>query len=144
MTTEEQEGVSADLLKAASTMPKNEVVETFNPLEKIPTLTVGQDFAVGMTIAGWVDETQTLASHKFKFSQKRNAEGVPTSLRHVLRIGSPTGEKLGIWSCGELKLAFEKLPAGTFIAITYKGKGENASGQEQHFFEFKRGASKLN
>lgn len=138
---EQQEGVPADLLKQATSIPKDVGnLEAYNPMENIPTLTVGGDFAEGMTVAGYVEETQILASPKFKFSNTKNEKGVPTSLRHVLRVGSPTGPRLGIWSCGELRVAFEKLTPGTFISITYKGKGENAKGQDQHFFELQRQA----
>lgn len=144
MSNEENQGVPADLLKQASTIPRDVRVESYNPMENIPTLTVGGDFEEGATVAGYFEETQILASHKFKFSTTKNAEGVPTSLRHVLRVGSPTGPRLGIWSCGELRMAFEKLTPGSFISITYKGKGENSKGQSQHFFELQRSAPAMN
>jgi hypothetical protein len=136
---EQQEGVPADLLKQASQMPKGVKLEEFNPFENIPTLIVGNDFTEGMTVAGYFDASEWVASAKFaKYSKTKNEEGTPTRLRHVLRIGSPTGNRLGIWTTGELGKAFEKLVPGDLISITYKGKGENAKGDEQHFFEMKR------
>lgn len=134
----EKEGVPAELLKQATYVPQDLNLEAYNPMENIATLTVGDDFSEGMMIAGYFEETQILASPKFKFSNTRNEKGVPTSLRHIIRVGSPTGPRLGIWSCGELRVAFEKLTPGTFITITYKGKGENSKGQEQHFFDLMR------
>lgn len=133
-----QEGVPADLLKKATAAPTGKKLETWNPMENIPTLAVGDDFKQGMTISGWFEETQLIASPKFTHSQEKNEAGVPVQRRHVLRIGSPTGDRLGIWNCGELRVGFEKLTPGTFVAITYKGKGKNAKGQDQHFFEFQR------
>jgi hypothetical protein len=133
-----QQGIPADLLKQASVLPTNLKVEEFNPMENIPTLAVGEEFKAGMTVAGWFEETQLIASPKFKFSQERNEKGVPVQRRHVLRIGSPTGPRLGIWTTGELTNTFEKLQPLTFIAITYKGKGMNSNNQQQHFFEYKR------
>lgn len=138
---EKEKGTLEGLLSKAGAIPEGVTVEDFNPLENIPTLTLGEDFVDGQTVAGWFEETQVLASHKFKFSQEKNAEGVPTSRRHVLRIGSPTGERLAIWSSGELRNTFEKVQPGQFIAITYKGKGMNANNQQQHFFDYKRGAA---
>ena len=134
------QAVPADLLKQAATVPGDVQLEAYNPMEAIPTVAVGDDFKEGMTLAGYYEETQEIASPKFKFSQTRNEKGVPTQLRHVLRIGSPTGQRLGIWTTGELRNTFEKLPVGSFIAITYKGKGLNANNQQQHFFEYKRQA----
>jgi len=133
--------VPADLLKRAGTMPANVRLEQFNPLENIPTIAVGEEFEEGMTVAGYFEETQVIASPKFKHSKVKNAEGVPTQKRHVLRVGSPTGEKLAIWSTGELGLAFDKLAKGEFISLKYLRKGENASGNQQHFFEYGRGAA---
>lgn len=145
MTNEQQErGVPADLLALATKAPTGKKLEVFNPLENIPTLAVGDDLKEGMTISGYFEETEVIASTKFTFSQTRNEHGVPTQLRHVLRIGSPTGAKLGIWNCGELKVAFDKMGRGQFIALTYKGKGLNAKGQQQHFFDLQREAPALN
>ncbi len=134
-------GIPADLLKQASQVPNNVKVESFNPMEDIPTLGVGEELEKGMTISGYFEATEELASTKFKFSQTRNAQGVPTQLRHILRVGSPTGKRIAIWSTGELRNAFSKLTAGDFIAVTYKGKGLNANQQEQHFFDYQRGVS---
>lgn len=134
-------GVPADLLKAAGTIPKNVATEAFDPMEQIPTIRVGKEWVAGQVIAGWFEELQELASHKFSKSQTTNAEGVPTSFRGVLRVGSPAGERLAIWCTAELKNVFSKLNAGEFVAITYKGKGKNADNNDQHFFEYKRQAS---
>lgn len=144
MADEKQQGIPADLLAQALRMPTGVQLEDYNPLENIPTLAVGEDFKEGMTVTGYVEETQVIASQKFTFSKERNEKGVPTQLRHVLRIGSPTGPRLGIWTTGELRVAFEKLSPGTLISILYKGKGMNGNNQQQHFFEMKRGAPVLN
>lgn len=139
-----QNKVPADLLKKASTLPPGVTAEEYNPMENIPTVSVGDEFVAGQTICGWYEETQVIASPKFVYSKTRNPDGVPTQLRHVVRTGSPTGDRLAIWSTGELKNTFDKLQPGSFIAITYKGKGLNSKGQNQHFFEFKREVPKNN
>ncbi|NJM09371.1 MAG: hypothetical protein HC883_00265 [Bdellovibrionaceae bacterium] len=136
MSTEQIDATA--LLKIAGQIPAGLQLEDYNPMEAIPTIAVGAEFAQGTTVAGFYEETQVVASPKFVHSKTRNEKGVPTQLLHVLRIGSPAGERLGIWTTGELKAAFDRLPAGAFVAITYKGKGVNAKGQQQHFFEFKR------
>jgi len=133
--------VPADLLKRASALPSNVRLEQYNPLENIPTIAVGEEFTEGMTVVGYFEETQVIASPKFKHSRVKNAEGVPTQKRHVLRIGSPTGEKLAIWSTGELAMAFDKLAKGDLISVKYLRKGENSSGNQQHFFEYSRPAA---
>lgn len=140
----QERAVPADLLAKATQRPAGVQVEDFNPMENIPTLAVGDDFVEGMTVSGWFEETQIIASPKFVHSKTRNADGVPTQPRHVLRIGSPTGDRLGIWNTGELKNTFEKLQPGSYIEITYKGKGKNSKGQDQHFFEYSRGVSSNN
>lgn len=132
------QGVPADLLKRAAVVPTEVRVEEFNPMENIPTLAVGEELKAGMTIAGWYEETQLIESLKFKFATRKGPNGKPAQLRHVLRIGSPTGDRLGIWTTGELANTFDKLQPGTFIAITYKGLGVNSNNQQQHFFEYKR------
>lgn len=141
--SEQNQGVPADLLQRAAQIPQDVKVEEYNPMETIPTLAVGDDFTAGMTVAGFYEETQVIASPKFIHSKERNEKGVPVQRRHVLRIGSRVGERLAIWTTGELGVAFEKLDPGTFIAVTYKGKGENAKGQQQHMFELKRTAATL-
>ena len=138
MEDNNEQAVPADLLKRAGQIPSNVKTEDWDPMETIPTLAVGKDFEEGMTVSGYFEETQILASPKFKYATEKNAAGVPIQRRHILRVGSPTGERLGIWNCGELRAIFEKLTAGTFVALTYKGKGTNAKGQDQHFFEVKR------
>ncbi len=134
--------VPADLLKRAGQLPANVRLEQYNPMENIPTIAVGEEFLEGATVVGYYDETQVIASPKFKFSRTKNAEGVPTQKRHVLRIGSPTSaEKLGIWSTGELANTFDKLAKGDLISIKYLRKGENGAGNQQHFFEYSRPAA---
>jgi hypothetical protein len=137
----EQAPVSADLLKQAALVPQGLVVEDYNPMEQIPTLAVGEDgeFKPGMTVAGYYEETQRISSPKFIHSKEVDEAGVKVQYRHVLRIGSLQGERLGIWTTGELRTAFKKLTPGTFVVITYKNRGVNAKGQKQHFFEFKKG-----
>lgn len=138
------QGIPADLLKAAAAVPAGVKTESFNPMEDVPTLAVGEDFEKGMTIGGYFEETQEIASTKFKFSQTKNEKGIPTQLRHVLRVGSPTGKRIAIWSTGELRNTFSKLNPGDYIAVTYKGKGKNANDQDQHFFEYQRSVGSLN
>lgn len=141
--TQEREGVPADLLAKATATVSGKRLEAYNPMENIPTLGVGDDFSEGMTVSGYYEETQVIASPKFIHSKTVNAEGVKTNLRHVLRIGSPAGDRIAIWNCGELKAAFEKLAVGSFISIKYLKKGTNAKGQAQHFFELQREAPAL-
>lgn len=136
--------IPADLLKAASSIPSGVQTEDYNPVESVPTLTVGKDFEKGMTVAGYYESTEAIASPKFTYAKDRNEAGVPVNYRHVLRIGSPSGKRLAIWTCGELRTAFEKLSPGSFIAITYNGKGKNDKGQDQHFFDMKRSVPGLN
>lgn len=134
--------VSADLLqRATASAPQGVALEEFNPMENIPTIAVGKEFKEGMTISGYYEESQLIESTKFKKARYTGPNGKPAQWRHVLRIGSPTGDKLAIWTTGELKMTFDKLVQGAFIAITYKGKGENGSGNDQHFFEYKRAAA---
>ncbi len=138
--TVEREGVSVDLLKRATAKPAGKRLEDYNPMENIPTISVGAEgeFEPGMTITGYYEGTEVLASPKFVHSKEVNDKGVPTQLRHILRIGSPTGERLGIWNCGELKVGFEKIQVGTLISLTYLKKGLNAKNQQQHFFKWQK------
>jgi hypothetical protein len=126
------------LLKKASTTPQGVKVEEFNPTDRIPSVAVGEEFTPGMTIEGWYDETLPISSPKFRYGEESEKPGEKMKRLHVLRIGSPTGERLGIWSVANLRIAFEQLQPGTFISITYKGRGQNAKGQQEHFFEYKR------
>lgn len=127
-----------ELLTQAAKTPKGLVVEEFNPSERYPRVAVGDGFDVGQTISGYFDTTLTVASAKFKYGEGKNEQGLNTKSLHVLRIGSPTGPRLGIWGVTDLNNALDGLAQGTFISITYKGKGENAQGNSQHFFEYKR------
>lgn len=136
-----EQAIPADLLSRAGAMPSGVNVETFDPMEKIPTLTVGEEWQPGQTIGGFFETVEVLASRKFIHSKKLNADGIPTSERIVLRVGSPTGDRLAIWGTAELLATAQKLNRGEFIQITYKEKGVNAKGMAQHFFEYKRQAA---
>ena len=133
-----EQGFPADLLAKATALPGNIRLEAFDPMENIPTLGVGAGIEPGMTISGYFAGTEVVASPKFTYSQTRNEAGIPTQLRHRLRVGTPTGPMIGIWNAGELKVGFEKLREGDFVSLTYKGKGKNAKGQDQHNFEWKK------
>lgn len=130
-TNDKMQAALASATKAASAP-----LQEWNPLEDVPTLTVGEDLKAGMTINGYFVETQRISSPKFTYSQERDENGVTVAYRHVIR--TEDGHKLGIWSTGELRLAFERLVPNDFISLTYKGKGTNAKGQSQHFFEYRR------
>lgn len=128
----------AAILKNAGALPQGAVFEEFDPLENIPTVAVGDDWKEGVTITGYFEGTQTIASPKFKHAKDRNANGVPVNYLHVFRVAA-TNQKLGIWTTGELRLVCEKLNIGELVSITYKGKGTNTSGSAQHFFTYKKG-----
>lgn len=127
---EEAQGVPADLLALATKAPKEELTQV-NPFERPPLLKVGKDWTEGMTLSGYYAETIIIPTPKSKYAKE--------SAAHILRVGSPTGRKLGIWSVGELGAFFEGMQPGTLVSITYKSKGVNADGNNQHFFEFRRG-----
>jgi len=130
-----------ELLAQAGQRPGNASFEEFNPLENLPTATIGKDIQPGMVITGTFMRTERATSAKFKFATEKDpVSGLPVQYIHVLKLAN--GSELGIWSVGELKAVFDKLPVGDLIEITYTGKGENAKGQQQHFFEYKRGAVK--
>lgn len=125
------------VLKAASAVPSGAKLVEYNPLENIPTLAVGDDIKEGMTLNGYFDGTEVIKSAKFTNSQERDTvTGLPIQRLHKLRLLD--GTVIGIWNTGELKAVFEKLPVGEFISLTYKGKGTNAQGRAQHFFDYKR------
>jgi hypothetical protein len=126
----------AALLKKAGQAPAGVRMEEFNPLENIPTASVGEEIQPGMTITGYFKETQRIASNKFKFATEKDERGVPVQLLHVFRLVS--GDMLGIWNSGELKLLCSRLAPDELVSLTYKGKGINGNGQQQHFFEYKK------
>jgi hypothetical protein len=129
-----------DVLKQAGTRATGKKTEIFNPLEKIPTVGVG-DLKPGQVLAGFFDSTERLMSAKFTYSQEKDTEtGLPVQYRHVLINGKT---KYGIWNCGELKLIFSKMVKGQYIELTYKGKGV-VNGRDQHQFETKIEATKIN
>ena len=125
----------ADLLKAASQAPAGVALQEYNPMESLPTLAVGEEITAGTVIVGKFVGTETIASRKFKFSQKKNAEGIPTQDRHILELAD--GRRLGVWTCGELGMVFGKIQPGSWIELKYNGKGMNSNNQQQHFFEYK-------
>jgi hypothetical protein len=120
--------------------PGDLALATWNPMESIPTLSVGVegDIKPGMTVTGYFVRNEVIASPKFTHSKVRNAQGVPTQVRHVLRATN-SGKLFGIWTCGELKMAFEKLEVGEALSLKYIEKGVNSKGQAQHFFEYLKG-----
>ena len=115
------------LLAKAGTAPAGVKMEDFNPLENIPTASVGEEITAGMVITGYFVETQRIASHKFKFATEKNDQGVPVQLLHVFRLVS--GDMLGIWNSGELKLLCSRLTPNELISLTYKGKGIKYEGE---------------
>lgn len=128
---DQEQGVPADLLALATKEVKGETLTQVNPFERPPLMKVGKDWLPGVTVSGYYAETIVIPTPKSKYASEANA--------HILRVGSPTGKKLGIWSVGELGAFFESVQPGTLVSITYKSKGENAEGNKQHFFEFRRG-----
>ena len=131
---------TAALLREAGQMPSGTAMEDFNPLEQIPTLAIGKDIVTGQKIVGRFVETQRLTSAKFIHSQETDpTTGLKVQYLHVFELLNK--KRIGIWSTGELYAVCEKLAAGELIAITYKGKGTNAKGQAQHFFEYQREAA---
>jgi len=128
----------AEVLKSASQKPSGVQLEKFDPLENIPTLTVGDDgdITTGMVLTGRFVSSDRISSPKFNMSKERDENGVTVQYLHVLE--ALDGSRFGIWSTGELKAAFAKLQAGELISIKYNGKGKNAKGQDQHMFEYSR------
>lgn len=123
------------LLADAAKRPAGVNLREVNPMESIPTLAVGKDILPGSVINGVYVRTETIASPKFTYAKTQNAQGVPTQERHILRLSN--GKLMGLWSTGELGNVFEKWPVGSFISLTYKSKGKNAKGDDQHFFDYK-------
>jgi hypothetical protein len=136
----EQEQDGASLLAKAAQAPQGIETEEYNPMENIPTIAVGKQWAEKQTINGYFVETQRCTSAKFTNAKERDpATGLGVQFLHVFRLAS--GDKLGVWSTGELANVCEKLKANEFISITYKGKGTNAQGRQQHFFEYRKAKS---
>ena len=126
----------AAILNETKAVPSGATMVEFNPMETIPTLAIGEDIVEGQSINARYVRTDVRASVKFVHSKTRNADGVPTQLLHIFR--STSGNLFGIWSTGELKNVCEKLQPEELVSLTYKGKGQNAKGQQQHFFDYKR------
>lgn len=136
-TQEQQPEVNvAALLAKAGEVPKGLRLEDFDPMEKVPTASFGEEIQPGMTISGNYVETQKIPSHKFTKSKEKNAAGVPLGTLHVFKLVS--GDKLGIWTTAEMRMLCEKLNPNEFVSITYKGKGTNDKGDSQHFLAIKR------
>lgn len=110
-------------------------VQKWSPLEQLTTLAVGENIVPGQMIAGHYLRTERVESAKFTMSQEKTPEGKGVQYVHVLRNGDLT---YGVWSVGELGLAFSKMPANTYVEITYKGKAL-VNGFNQHTFDFSIG-----
>lgn len=138
MSTEPVKANPADILKAAAQTPAGVQLETFDPLENIPTLSVGDDGDIkkGQVVTGYFQGTERISSHKFTMSNERDENGTPVQLLHVLQ--AVNGTRFGIWSTGELRAAFGKMSVGELISIKYNGKAKNQKGQDQHMFEYLR------
>jgi len=130
------EAIPAELLKQAAILPKDAPALTeVNPFEREPRLDIGsaadgKTFTPGMTVTGYFVENKLVATPKSKYAKE--------TIVHILRIGSPTGTKLGIWTKAELRAFFEDMAPGTLVSIHYKEMGKNADGNDQHYFELKR------
>lgn len=140
-TQEQKKGVPAELLNLAQKGVAGKNMEPVDPMESIPTLGVGKELTPGMSISGYYERTEEIPSPK---SKQLNAAGERVFVRHILRIGSPTGERLGIWTTAALAAFFELVNPGQLVQIKYVRKGENEQGQAQHFFEFNREKGALN
>jgi hypothetical protein len=128
-----------EALKSAQAAPAGVKTEDWNPMEDIPTVSAGGQWAQGTTLKGHFLETQRLVSNKFDNSKEIDpVTGKKVGYRHILKLAD--GKKLGIWTSGELKMTFEKVNPGEYIEITYVGKGKNSQNQDQHFFKYKKGA----
>jgi hypothetical protein len=145
-TTENTVDMAA-LLSAAATTPKGKTLKKFNPMESIPTLSVGideqgeGDIKPGQLIVGTYLRTERISSPKFVHSKEVDEKGVKVQYRHVLRLTN--GQIMAIWSVGELKMIFKsqwneagKLSEGTLLSLKYIKRGLNSKQQKQHFFEY--------
>lgn len=127
-----------EILKQVGKPMPGQKAETFDPMEKIPTLVVGEDLVQGQMVAGTFLTTERLVSDKFTYSREVDEEtGKKVSRRHVLLNGKT---KFAIWNCGELNLIFSKIVPGQYIELTYLGKQE-VNGAQQHRFSVKAGAA---
>jgi hypothetical protein len=135
---------AAEVLAAVGKPLPGMKAQDYDPMESIPTLSVGEgnDILPGQLLVGTFVETDRLVSAKFKNSQEKDVEtGLPVQYRHVLINGDT---KFAIWNCGELKQIFKKIAKGTYVELTYIGKGENFKGQQQHNFKVKVAAPSVN
>lgn len=127
---------AADVLAAVGRPVAGMKALDYDPMESIPTLSVGDegDIITDQLIAGIFLETERLSSPKFTHSKEVDENGVKVQYRHVLLNGKT---KFAIWNCGELKQIFSKIVKGTYVELTYLGKGTNSKGQQQHNFRVK-------
>ena len=109
-TVQTQEDVSA-ILSEVTSVQGVAGMAAWNPMETIPTLAIGEDIKPGTTLTGYFVRNETIASPKFVHSKTKNEYGVPTQIRHVFR-SIKTGKLFGIWTCGELRMACDKLFEG--------------------------------
>jgi hypothetical protein len=136
MTTELPEIDKGAILKTAAQVPAGANLVEYNPLENIPTLSVGEDIVPNTTINGYYEGTERIASPKFTHAKERDERGVPCQYLHKMKLLD--GTIVGIWSTGELKAVFDRMAVGEFLSLKYLEKGVNAKGQAQHFFEYKK------
>lgn len=129
--TQPQAPQDAAAVLAAAGRKVGAPVKKWSPLEQTPTLAIGEDVRPGMSLAGNYLRTERIVSGKFTMSQEKE-DGKGVQYRHVLSNGDLV---YGIWSVGELKLAFSRLPVNTYVELTYKGK-EVVNGFNQHTFDF--------
>lgn len=140
-TTDTDTAETAELLAELKQAPEGVTLVDWNPMESIPTLSVGKEITPGTVLNCVFLRTEIMASVKFTHSKTRNAEGVPTQPRHVFK-STKTGKLFAIWNTGELKMVCDKLVEGDIISLTYVEKGMNTKGQAQHFFEYQKAAPK--
>lgn len=116
------------LLKDASYVPDTVTLEENNPIENVPTVSVGKEIQKGTVIAGYYDSSREVETKRGK------------SMIHTLRLAK-NGSKLAVWGKASLNLFFSKRQAGEFVKFTYTGLGKNEEGNDQHFFEFEVGTA---
>lgn len=133
-----EQGVSPDLLAKAFAAPSNRAMEKINPMARIPTLKVGEEFKAGQVLSGYFSRLDDVETPKNRFATQKVIDGVTkmVSTRIIFNLGSPTGEEIGLWATRELSAAFQNIPTGKFVSLTYKGKGKNAQDLDQHFFDY--------
>lgn len=108
-----------------------------DPFEEIPTFTPGKPgFEQGRSFSGNFCYTKRVYSEKF-LAGKKDVDGRKYRDLHVLE--DKNGNKLGLWSVGQLGYMFSKVEQGQYIKVQYDGKTETAlkPGQSpSHNFKF--------